>query len=276
MRAAARVRALLAVPLACLCAAAPEARAHDFRIQPERYRAEPGETVGLRFYIGDAFDGMPRLRDPGRIRRFFVHGPGGAAPVPGATDRLTVGAIGPLEPGAWVVGYESDWIFTTLPADRFEAYLRKEGFDAALRTRAARDETGAPGREAYARSAKAIVEAGGRAQGFDALLGLPLELTPEHSPAALRPGATLTVRLLLHGAPLAGAAVTAYSARAGAAVGARTDSAGRAALALPRGGPWLARAVHMRAAPREREDADWESLWASLAFAIPEAEAGAE
>ena len=272
MSAGAGFRALLAFALALPCAAAPAAGAHDFRIQPDRFQAEAGETVGIRFYIGDAFGGMPRLRDPARIRRFVVRGPGGAAPVPGAPGRLTVGTIGPLEPGAWVVGYESDWIFTTLPADIFETYLRKEGFDAALRARAGRGETGAPGREAYARSAKAIVEVGGGAQGFDALLGLPLELTPEQSPAALRPGAALTVRLLLHGAPLAGAAVTAYSAGAGAAVSARTDSAGRAALALPRAGPWLARAVHMRAAAPGRDGADWESLWASLAFAVPEAE----
>ena len=269
--AGAGARALLA---AALCAAAPAAGAHDFRIQPDRFHAEPGARIGVRLYIGDGFGGMPRLRDPAHIRRFFVRGPGGgAAPVPGERNRMTVGEIGPLERGAHILGYESAWIFTTIPADIFEAYLTKEGFGAALAARSARGEAGMPGREAYARSAKAVVHAGGGAEGFDAVLGLPLELTPEQPPAALRPGATLAVRLLLHGAPLAGAAVTAYpAADPGAAVSANTDSAGRAELLLLHAGPWLARAVHMRPAAPEREGADWESLWASLAFAVPEAE----
>jgi uncharacterized GH25 family protein len=49
---------------------------------------------------------------------------------------------------------------------------------------------------------------------------------------------------------------------------ARTDKAGRVSLALPRGGVWLVKAVHMVPAPAD-SGADWESLWASLTFETP-------
>lgn len=264
-----------AVPVALFVALggvslAGEARAHDFWVQPERYAAAPGETVGLRLFNGDAFEGLPFLRDPKHLAEFFVVGPRGRTAVPGRPNRLEVGEIGPLEAGAWVVGYRSNFTLTTMKAERFDAYLRKEGFEEARRIRAERGESAAPGREAYARAAKAIVEAGGDSAGYDAALGLPLELTPERAPAGMRPGEVFTVRLSLAGEALADAPVTAFAAAApDFPLRARTDSAGRADLTLSHAGAWLVRAVHMAPAAPGR-DADWESLWASLTFSVPD------
>ena len=268
MRAAA-VPVALAVALSGFSLAG-EAPAHDFRVQPERYIAAPGETVGLRLFIGDAFGGQPFLRDPKHLAEFFVVGPRGRMAIPGRPNRLRVGEIGPLDAGAWVVAYRSNFTLSTMEAERFDDYLRKEGFEEARRVRAARGESAAPGREAYARAAKAIVEAGGDSAGYNAVLGLPLELAPERAPAGMRPGEVFTVRLLLAGEALADASVTAFAAAApDRPVRARTDSAGRAGLTLDRAGAWLVRAVHMAPAAPGR-DADWESLWASLTFSVPD------
>jgi len=48
-----------------------------------------------------------------------------------------------------------------------------------------------------------------------------------------------------------------------------SDSQGRVTLRLPRGGVWLATAVHLLPAPDR--GAEWESLWASLSFELPAA-----
>ena len=261
---------ILLAALAAVCLAAG-ARAHDFRVQPDRYAVAAGETVRLRLFVGEAFDGLPFLRDPRHMKRFDVVGPDGRAAVPGERNRITVGRIGPLAPGAHVVGYQSTYTLLTLAADRFDSYLKKEGFDAVRALRAERGETGAPGREAYARSAKTVVVAAGAAAGHDAVLGLALELVPERAPDAVRAGEAMPVRLLLDGAPLAGAPVTAWARAApDRPARARTDAAGRAELRLPHAGAWLVRAVHMRPAAPGR-DADWESVWASLTFAVPDA-----
>lgn len=249
-----------------LLAAVGDVRAHDFWIRPERYAAAPGESVGLRLFIGDAFDGMPFLRDPRHIERFFVRGPGGDGEVPGEPNRLTVGRVALAAPGAWVVGYRSARTFLTLAADRFDAYLEAEGFEDARRTRAERGESGAPGRESYARSAKAILHAGAAGEPPGAALGLPLEIVLERRPAA---GEALPVRLLLRGAPLAGARITGYAAaEPNRPVEARTGADGRAAPVLPHAGAWLLRAVHMAEAAPGAE-ADWESEWTTLIFSVP-------
>lgn len=249
---------------------AAEAPAHDFWVQPERYIAAPGETVGLRLFIGDAFAGLPFLRDPKHLAEFFVVGPRGRSAVSGRPNRLEVGEIGPLDAGAWVVAYRSNFTLSTMKAERFDDYLRKEGFEEARRVRAARGDSAAPGREAYARATKAIVEAGGDSAGYDAALGLPLEFVPERAPAGMRPGEVFTVRLLLAGDALADAPVTAFAAAApDLPIRARTDSAGRAELILRHAGAWLVRAVHMAPAAPGR-GADWESLWASLTFSVPD------
>ena len=262
-------RRLLLLALAAALLAAPAARAHDFWVQPAPYAAAAGETIGLRLFIGDAFDGMPFLYDPDHAERFFVLAPDGRSAVAGTRNRLNVASIEATAPGAYVIGYESAWTLLALPADRFDAYLRKEGFERVREARAARGESAAPGREAYARSAKAIVHAGGGRAGYDAVLGLPLELVPERAPADLAPGGTFVVRLLRGGAPLAGARILAFAdADRFRPVEAETGADGRAALVLPHAGAWLVRAVHMTGATPGR-DADWESMWASLTFAIP-------
>lgn len=261
------MRFRIITPICVWLCLATDTRAHDFWIQPERYAAAPGESVGLRLFIGDAFDGMPFLRDPRHIERFFVRGPGGDGEVPGEPNRLTVGRVALAAPGAWVVGYRSARTVLTLAADRFDAYLETEGFEDARRARAERGESGAPGRESYARSAKAILHAGAAGADPGAALGLPLEIVLERRPAA---GAALPVRLLLRGAPLAGARITGYAAAAAPddPVTARTGAEGRAELILSHAGVWLLRAVHMAEAAPGAE-ADWESEWTTLTFSVP-------
>jgi len=77
------------------------------------------------------------------------------------------------------------------------------------------------------------------------------------------------VRLLYEGKPLAGTLIMALQrGRPGAVSAVRSDSRGRATLKLDRPGLWLIKAVHMIPAPADA-NADWESFWASLTFALP-------
>jgi uncharacterized GH25 family protein len=100
---------------------------------------------------------------------------------------------------------------------------------------------------------------------------LRLELVAETSPKKLRPnrGGPLPVRLVYEGKLLAGALVVAMNRdEPEKPISSRTDRSGRVLLALPRGGVWLVKAVHMIPAPAA-SGADWESLWASLTFEAP-------
>ena len=96
--------------------------------------------------------------------------------------------------------------------------------------------------------------------------GMPLELVPLRDPTALRPGDTLTVRLLQRGRPVAETLVGAVGPDGRSLASRRTDAAGRVAIALPRAGRWLLRATQLRHPITAQ--AEWESDFATLTVAV--------
>lgn len=161
-----------------------------------------------------------------------------------------------------------------LEADAFESYLRDEGLEAIVARRAASGESAAPGLEIFSRNAKALLTAtGGGDPARDARLlrrpvGLDLELVPESDPRRSSASRPLTLRLLFHGKPLAGALVKAFPRDGNERrVAGRTGADGRVRLTLAEPGVWLVNAVHMVDAPAA-SGVRWESLWSSLTFEV--------
>lgn len=257
---------------ALVLAAAP-LLAHDFWIEPTTFHPEVGSMVGLSLRVGQGFRGDPVPLMPDRIVKFVtVSAAGAETTAAGIPGRDPAGRARVTEPGFVISGYRSSPSNLELPADKFEAYLKDEGLEKVIAIRARRGDSEKPSKEIYSRCAKALLDAGGAGTaGFDRVLGLRLELIPEASPKKLPPnaGGSIPVRLLYEGKPLAEALVVAMNRdEPGKRLSARTDKAGRVVLALPRGGVWLVKAVHMVPAPAE-SGADWESLWASLTFEAP-------
>lgn len=241
-------------------------QAHDFWIEPSGFRPEPGSRVAVRLRVGERLQGEPVPRMPGRIERFAAVGPGGEMEIVGMPGADPAGWASPTSPGLHWIVYDSNHARAELDDPEFDAYLGEEGLEAVRGQRA-----GKPGmvKEIYSRCAKSLLAVGEGHEampGFDRVLGLELELVPEKSPYALKPGETLPVRLLYRGKPLAGALIVAISkASPDAKVAVRSDASGRAGLRLDHPGLWLVKAVHMIPAPAGSA-ADWESFWASLTF----------
>jgi len=267
--------ALGALALLAALTARPAA-GHDFWLEPSRFEPAAGElvTVGLRvgepWTDGGAADpaGEPVARDPQRIESFALVGPAGEEPVAGRDGADPAGLLRPPAPGRYTVVYRSHPTPVTLDAQRFEAYLAEEGLDGVLAARAARGAGGEPGRERFSRCAKALLRVGESAAAPDRPVGLRLELIAEADPYALAGGGELPLALLFEGAPLAGSLVEAYGP-GGRRRAARSGVDGRVRFDLDAAGRWLVTAVHMVPAPAA-SGADWESVWASLAFALPE------
>lgn len=241
-------------------------RAHDLWIEPSSFRPVEAQLFAVRLRVGEAFRGEPVPRMEKRIERFAAVGPGGEIPLNGTEGADPAGFAVLGAPGTWTLVYDSDHASVELEGPKFEAYLAEEGLERISELRAQRGQTTAKSREIYSRCAKALVAVGnGPADGFDRVLGLPLELVPQASPAG--PPAEkseLPVLLLFRGKPLAGALVVAVPREAPEAkVSGRTDAEGRVRLRLDRAGAWLVKAVHMEPAPAD-SGADWESFWASL------------
>lgn len=236
--------------------------------------------------------GNPLPRNEGRIERFEILGPQGARPIRGADRMNPAGAIRELPPGTYAAVYTNTPARSELPGERFESYLEEKGLRAAARQRREEGTTGEPGKERFYRCAKTLLTVGhpAEAPGNAAALapaGLTLELIPARPPAELAPGETLSVELRFRGEPLPGALVTAFAREGedGAAperepLTLTTDAGGRVSLPLE-GGRWRLQAVHMEGLEGEElldrgpaeasSDLDWQSWWASLTFAVPEA-----
>ncbi len=257
-------------PWALLLLCAAPALGHEFWIEASSFRPAPGEALDCRLFVGDGFPGEAYARNPRHIDSFFLVAGGRRLPVHGRDGADPAGRLhAPATGGTAVLVYRSTRSRVELPAEKFERYLVEEGLEAIVRQREERGESGTPGRELYSRCAKALVRIrGGRGGGHDVPVGLPLELVPEDDPAGIEPGAPLTFRVLDAGAPLARALVRAFPKEGGGApLTERTDAEGRARFRLPHAGVWMVSVVAMKRAP-EGLDAEWESLWSSLTFAL--------
>ena len=113
--------------LAALLLLLSPAFAHEFWIEPSRF--EPG-VVDLRLKVGDGFPGEAFPRHP-RHEREFVVVEGGKRWKVGPRGRVRI-----RKPA--VVGYRSHKSRVTLPARKFNAYLKEAGLERVLRLRARR------------------------------------------------------------------------------------------------------------------------------------------
>jgi uncharacterized GH25 family protein len=251
---------------------APRALAHDFWIEPTTFRPAKGEVVKLNLRVGEQFVGEPVKRNEAKIERFVVVGPGPGAkesPVLGPDGADPAGLVRADGKGIHVVGYRSRHSSITIEAAKFEGYLKEEGLERIIEARAKAGKSAEPGVEIYSRCAKTFFRtAGGDGTGYDRLLGFTLELVPVGNPFELKPGEKLPLRLLFEGKPLAGALVAAMNEKGpDARAEGRTDADGRVSLAFGQPGKWLVKSIHM-VPVTGRDDAEWESVWASLTFEI--------
>lgn len=260
---------LLACAVLALSVSAP-VLAHDFWLQPERFRIAPDALTPFTLQVGH---GSSRQRSPiplRRIARFAAVGADGASV--DLRKSLADGTLAFKQAGTWLLVLETDnHAHSHLPAQRFNAHLHAEGLTPALAERARRNRAEAEGSESYSRIAKAIVQVGPRALGADravtAPIGLPLEIVPEADPYAQPQPERLSVSVLYLGKPLAGATVkfTNLDQDAEPFETRISDNAGGADFTMPTSGRWLMNVVWTRTLPRS-SDTDFDTVFSSLSF----------
>jgi hypothetical protein len=273
-----RARTTLTAFLAGICGTCA-CEAHDFWVQPGEYWLQPDAVIPVTLQVGH---GPFRQRSPiqlSRIVRFAAICPDGA-PIDlhgnlhlgGDTED---GNLRLRAPGAYVVVLETDdRAQSHLPAIRFNDYLKVEGLTPALVQRERTHRMDTDGSENYSRRAKSIVQVGLPGTGSQAQVtrpvGLPLEIVPEVSPYAQPRPASLPVRVLYEGRPLAGALIklTNLAHDAAPLETHLTDQTGRAIFTMPSTGTWLLNVIWTKVLPSTRET-DFETVFSSLSFGFP-------
>lgn len=265
---------------ALLAFASMPAQAHDFWLQPASYWVAPSAPVPLTLQVGH---GAYRQRSPisaRRIVRFEDVAPDGS--VTDLRPRLHLGSESDAEAalaagGTHVLALETDnRALTSLPAIRFNDYLRSEGLTPALAERERTHRTDRDGAERYGRHAKALLRVGPAAEASGGAatrpLGMALEIVPERDPYALPHADALPVRVLYQGRALPGALVklTRLEHDDAPVETHRTDAAGRAVFGIPAQGSWLLNVIWTRPLP-PGDEVEFETDFASLAFGYPTA-----
>lgn len=257
--------------LACLIVGS--AVAHEFWLLP-RFWVAPGTTQSVRVYVGENFTGERWAGKSARVTRLMQYAPAGPQDLTAAAtaaDSLRT-SVTFAQPGTHLLTLATNNAFITLEADKFNTYLKEEGLDNALLLRQKRGELTMPGREAYRRCAKTLVQAGpassaDTARAWSRPTGMPLELVPEQNPYALKTGASFTVRVLADGKPVPGQLVQVWQQTPGRPVKITkffSNQNGRLLFYLSGPGSYMVSTVRME--PTRSPAADWQSTWSSLTF----------
>lgn len=250
--------------------ASPLANAHDFWMELSRYHVEPGAAVDVSLRVGHGAEVTRYPRKPSHIDWFAVEREGARAPVQGAVGAEPAGRAQFAQPGLYAVGYRSTPTFIELDAKKFESYLEHEGLKPIIEERRRLGQSAEPGRELYSRCAKSFVRVGDapvQAADYTQPMGMPLEFTPMSDPSAIQHGERFGVQLTFNGQPLPGARVDAMhwasqTAEPVTLIG-ETDANGEVSFEFTNTGTWVIASTYMFEASAD-DDADWESLWATL------------
>ncbi len=251
--------------------AAP-ALAHDFWVQPQRFTIQPGEPVPVTFQVGH---GAARERWGNHNRILFLNDFFG-----GKRQDLRKGlrSTGPFDlaprfvaPGLHVVGMQTNYAHSELPAIRFNDYARDEGLAAIIADRRQRATTDEAGRERYSRRAKTLIQVGRATATNQALatqpIGLKLEIVLDRNPYTLGASRNLPLHVLYKGRRLAGATVklTSLEKDEKPVAVVITDSQGRAQFNVPPSGNWLLNVVWGEPV-RGDSRVDYDTTFSSLTF----------
>ncbi len=248
--------------------------AHDFWIQPERFVLEQPGPVPVSLFVGHGQDRSRWGVRNSHIERFETHGPDGAVDW---RPSLSLGAgsndanVWLGLPGTYVFGLHSRLSQSTLAADRFNAYVEKEGITPIARFRERNALSGTEGREVYSRRAKAIVQVGeidaNSIVRVTTPVGLRLEMVPGRHPGTLAPGDAMPIQVFYEGVPLKGALVKLNDLAADEEPVAmqRTDADGRTIFTIPRTANWQLNTIWAEPFD-DKERADFDTTFSSLTF----------
>ena len=233
------------------------AHAHDYLLAVDRPRRAGNPVVyGV---VAHARTREERRERPDTLSRLEVVVRGQATVV--APQKGSWGEV-PMQPGAvGAVVYENTGATVELAWPRFCSYVAQEGDPRVLHIVEGLERD--VQHEHYRRSIKLLLGVSRADSGWDAVVGMPLELVPLDKPGSTR---SMRVRLLEHGTPVVGAKVRAYPYGGHSeeqAVSALTDDEGLATLVLPRAkGDWVYAAVVM--SHDTSRPVPWQSVWTSL------------
>lgn len=244
---------------------------HEFWIEPQSFQVETGDLLVADFRNGQNFKGGKLSWFDHRIARSELQLGQISTPLTGRAGDMPAISLETQQPGLLRIVHQTT--LTTLTyreAEKFQAFVDHKNLDTT-----ALPNPSYPLAEGYTRYAKSLV-AVGSAQGQDANAGLEIEFIALKNPYTQELSGGLPLQLIYGGSPRGDAQVEIFDRDQAGDVSItllRTDADGMVTVPVTPGHSYLIDSVVLRrpeATLAEEKKIVWESLWASLTFAVPE------
>jgi len=264
------------VPVIAIAASTSLAWGHEFWIDPEDYTLAPGDTLTAAIRVGENFKGSSYAYIPDNFRRFDLAQGDDVAPVEGRIgDRPALSTTVDEDGLAIVVHVTRDYDLTYSSYDSFVNFVTHKDAEWVIDAHAEAGQEGVAPKEIYSRHAKSLV-AVGEGAGQDRAFGLVTEIVALENPYTGDMGDGIDVQVFYQSEPRGDAQVEIFDRDPDGEVSVSTvttDAEGVATVPVTAGHSYLVDAVVLRRPGddvTEETGAAWESLWASLTFAVPE------
>ncbi len=250
-------------------------KAHEVWLDPAAFQLSTGETIAIDLVNGEQFEGSSQIYNRNSFVRFEHHVAGTTTDIPGRLGDKPVARLEDATAGLHRVVYQStsSWLIYN-EWDAFLRFARHKDFPEIEARHRARGLPRTGFVESYARFAKTLVAVGG-GDGSDSAVGFDTEIVALANPYTDNRD-TVPVRVLYLGAPRVGVQVEVFERAPDGKVTItllRTNGMGEAEVPVKAGHIYLIDAVVLREPKPDllpRDNAVWETLWASLTFAVPE------
>ena len=252
------------------------AHAHEFWIDPAEFQVQKDKEFVADLKNGQFFKGTRQSFFEDRNTSFQAIMGEDATQITGRMgDRPAIQLPAPQKDGLMVLVHEAaPSKLTYRKWEKFLKFVDHKDFKDAVAIHEARGWPREPFVERYTRHSKSLI-AVGNGEGADHALGLATEFVALNNPYAMGFDGTLNVALFYQGAPRADAQVEIYERDDQDEVTVtiqRTDAAGHAAINVKAGYEYMLDSVVLRPAsdaPLPEGEPIWETLWATLTFAVP-------
>jgi uncharacterized GH25 family protein len=246
-------------------------QAHEFWLQPKKYRYTVGEEVTVDLMVGEDFLGEYWDLTKHKVEKAEMHYPGGVTDLTNTVQiRKGKNLLYKLtKEGTHLLALRSNAAFIELEAEKFNEYLKDDGLDNILDERTNTATLDKAAKEHYQRFAKLLIQSGSKTDAtFSKRANFPIEIVPLANPYTLKTGDYLECRVLYEGKPAPHQLVKVWSYVGNSTFlqNIYTENDGTLKFPLSSRGPWMVSTVKMKKS--EKEGADYQSMWASLVFGI--------
>jgi uncharacterized GH25 family protein len=247
------------------------AQAHEFWLQPKKYRYAVGDEIRIDFMVGEHFTGEYWDLTRHKVEKMELHRKSVVTPLAGAV-KSTKGnnlILRANQEGTYLFTLQSNAAYIELDGDEFNTYLKEDGLEEILAERKKLNLSERRSRENYTRFAKLLVQVGNATDDtYKKRTGLRYEIVPDENPYSLKTGDYLQCKVYFEGKPAPHALVKVWSVvnETTFLQNIYTENDGSIRFPISTKGPWMVSSVKMIYA--DGKAADYHSLWASLVFGI--------